>query len=65
VAIFGAVNEPFLGIDHLRFGLIGAPICLVTMVVVSLMTKAPDAATQKMVDDCRVPTGKAVLGKQH
>ena len=65
VAIFGTVNEPFLGIDHLRFGMIGAPICLVTMVAVSLMTKAPDAATQKMVDDCRVPTGKAVLGKQH
>jgi len=45
--------------------MIGAPVCLVTMVVVSLMTKEPDAATQKMVDDCRVPTGKAVLGKQH
>ena len=65
VPIFGGVNEPFLGIDHLRFGLIGAPICLVVMVVVSLMTKEPDAATQKMVDDTRIPTGKAILGKQH
>ena len=65
VPIFGGVNTPFLGIDHLRFGLIGAPICLVVMVVVSLMTKEPDAATQKMVDDTRIPTGKAVLGKQH
>ena len=43
--------NPWLGIDHLRFGLIGAPICLVTMVVVSLMTKEPDAATQRMVDE--------------
>ena len=60
-----ALNTPFLGIDHLRFGLIGAPICLVVMVVVSLMTKEPDAATQKMVDDTRIPTGKAILGKQH
>ena len=57
------MNTPFLGIDHLRFGLIGAPICLVVMVVVSLMTKEPDAATQKMVDDTRIPTGKAILGK--
>ena len=65
VAIWGVAHDPWLGIDHLRFGMIGAPICLVTMVVVSLMTKEPDAATQKMVDDCRVPAGKAVLGKQH
>ena len=33
-------NPAWLGIDHLRFGLIGAPVCLVVMVVVSLMTKA-------------------------
>ena len=65
VPIFGGVNTPFLGIDHLRFGLIGAPVCLVVMIVVSLMTKEPDAATQAMVDATRVPTGKAVLGKQH
>ena len=65
VPIFGGVNEPFLGIDHLRFGLIGAPICLVVMVVVSLMTKEPSPATQKMVDDTRIPTGKAILGRQH
>ena len=65
VPLWGGVNTPFLGIDHLRFGLIGAPICLIVMVVVSLMTKEPDAATQKMVDDTRIPTGKAILGKQH
>ena len=47
-------NPAWLGIDHLRFGLIGAPVCLVVMVVVSLMTKAPDAATQRMVDEVRV-----------
>jgi cation/acetate symporter len=63
-AIWGVTNEPILGIDHLRFGLIGAPICLVVMVVVSLMTKEPSPATQKMVDDTRIPTGKPILGKQ-
>ena len=65
MAIWGVVNEPWLGIDHLRFGMIGAPVCLVVMVVVSLMTKEPDAATQKMVEETRIPTGKAILGKQH
>jgi cation/acetate symporter len=54
-------NTPWLGIDHLRFGLIGAPVCLVSMVVVSLMTPEPDAKTQAMVDDVRIPSGKTVL----
>jgi cation/acetate symporter len=35
------------------------------MVVVSLITSAPDAATQKMVDEVRIPSGKSILGKQH
>jgi cation/acetate symporter len=64
VPMWGGVNTPFLGIDHLRFGLIGAPICLVVMVVVSLMTKEPSPSVQKMVDDTRIPTGKPILGKQ-
>ena len=58
-------NAPWLGIDHLRFGIIGASVCLVVMVVVSLMTEEPDKATQKMVDEVRVPSGKTILGKQH
>ena len=29
-------QPPWIGIDHLRFGLIGAPVCLISMVVVSL-----------------------------
>jgi len=33
------------------------------MVVVSLITSEPDAATQKMVDEVRVPAGKSILGK--
>ena len=54
-------NTPWLGIDHLRFGLIGAPVCLVSMVVVSLMTPEPDAKTQAMVDEVRIPSGKTIL----
>ena len=58
-------NTPWLGIDHLRFGIIGASVSLVAMVVVSLMTKEPSSAVQKMVDDVRIPSGRAILGKQH
>jgi cation/acetate symporter len=55
----------FLGITQLTFGIFGSAVSLVAMVVVSLMTSAPNAATQKMVDEVRVPAGKSILGKQH
>ena len=55
----------FLGITQLTFGIVGASVSLVSMIVVSLITAAPDAATQKMVDDVRIPSGKTILGKQH
>ena len=54
-----------LGIDHLRFGIVGSIVSLVLVVVVSLMTKKPDKNTQKMVDEVRVPSGRSILGKQH
>ncbi len=55
----------FLGITQLTFGIFGSAVSLVLMVVVSLMTAEPDKATQKMVDDVRVPSGKSILGKSH
>ena len=61
----GRCKYSFLRYRPLKIGLIGAPICLVVMVVVSLMTKEPSPATQKLVDDTRIPTGKAIIGKQH
>ena len=54
--------DPWIGIDHLRFGIIGMPVSLVCMVVVSLMTPEPDAEIQAMVDDTRVPSGKTIIG---
>ncbi|KFX72255.1 MAG: sodium:solute symporter [alpha proteobacterium QL1] len=54
-------QTPWLGIDNLRFGIIGASVSLVAMVVVSLATEEPDAATQKMVDDIRIPSGRTVI----
>jgi cation/acetate symporter len=51
----------FLGITQLTFGIFGSAVSLVAMIVVSLMTSAPNAATQKMVDNVRVPSGRSVI----
>ena len=57
--------DPWIGIDHLRFGIIGMPVSLVCMVVVSLMTAEPDKETQDMVDATRIPKGASVLASSH
>jgi len=64
VPIFGGVNTPFLGITQLTFGIFGSAVSLVSMVVVSLITSEPNAATQRMVDEVRVPSGRSINGKQ-
>ena len=61
---FGGM-DPWIGIDHLRFGIIGMPVSLVCMVVVSLMTAEPDKETQDMVDATRIPKGASVLASSH
>merc|ERR1712127_627757 len=43
----------FWGITQLTFGIVGSLVSLVSMVVVTLMTKAPDRATQDMIDELR------------
>jgi cation/acetate symporter len=58
-------GAPWIGIDHLRFGMIGMPVSLIAMVAVSLLTPAPDAETQRMVDQVRIPTGNAILDQTH
>jgi cation/acetate symporter len=55
----------WFAIDHLRFGMIGMPVSLVAMVAVTLMTPEPDAETQRMVDEVRVPTGGTILAQTH
>ncbi len=57
--------EPWMGIDHLRFGIIGASVSLIAMIVVSLATEEPDAETQAMVDATRDPSGEEVLSATH
>jgi cation/acetate symporter len=50
-------------INQLTFGIFGSAVSLVSMVIVSLMTQAPDKSTQKMVDEVRIPTGRTLTGK--
>jgi len=64
VHVYGG-GEPILGLNHLRFGIIGMPVSLILMVVVSLATAEPDAETQAMVDEIRKPSGKAILDATH
>src|SRR3546814_20887776 len=40
-------GTPWLAIDHLRFGMIGMPVSLVALVVVSLLTPAPRPELQR------------------
>ena len=61
-AVKFAGMTPWIGLDHLRFGIVGASASLIAMVVVSLMTEAPDAETQAMVDEVRVPKGDTIIG---
>ncbi len=58
-------GEPWIGIDHLRFAIIGMPVSLIAMVVVTLMTPEPDEEIQRMVDEMRIPKGESVLSASH
>jgi len=60
-----AGGTPWLGIDHLRFGIIGMPVSLILMIVVSLATEEPSAEIQAMVDEVRIPKGDVILSKSH
>ena len=58
-------GQTWLGLNHLRFGIIGMPVSLVAMVVVSLLTPAPSEEVQQMVDDTRDPSGATILEASH
>jgi cation/acetate symporter len=63
--VYNGLMDPWWGIDHIRFGIIGMPVSLVAMVVVSLLTPAPSQEIQDMVDEVRIPTGKPILAAGH
>jgi len=63
--VYTGAMAPWYGLDHLRFGIVGAGASLIAMVVVTLATKEPDAETQAMVDEVRIPKGETILGSTH
>jgi cation/acetate symporter len=56
------IAQPWLGLNDLRFGIVGVVASLIAMVVVTLLTAEPDEETQRMVDEVRIPRGKTILG---
>ena len=63
--VYNGLMEPWWGIDHIRFAIIGMPVSLVCMVVVTLLTPAPSKEIQDMVDEVRVPGGRTILAAGH
>jgi cation/acetate symporter len=53
--------QPWLGLDDLRFGIVGATSSLIAMVVVTLLTKEPSEEIQRMVDEVRIPSGDTII----
>jgi cation/acetate symporter len=45
----------WFGINAISAGVFGVPVGLVTIWIVSLLTPAPDAKTQELVDHVRYP----------
>jgi len=56
------IAAPWIGLTDLRFGIVGITASLIAMVVVTLLTPAPDEETQRMVDEVRIPSGQTILG---
>lgn len=61
--VYNKIMTPWIGIDDIRFGIVGMAVSFVAMVVVSLATKEPSKEIQDMVDEVRVPSGKTVLAE--
>jgi cation/acetate symporter len=56
------IAQPWIGLNDLRFGIVGITASLVAMVVVTLLTPAPDEEIQRMVDEVRIPSGATIIG---
>jgi cation/acetate symporter len=55
------ISAPWVGLNDLRFGIVGIVASLIAMVVVTLLTPAPDEETQRMVDEVRIPSGATII----
>ena len=53
-------QDLWFGVGNISAGLFGIPAGFATMIVVSLLTKAPSAEMQRFIDELRVPRGKSL-----
>jgi cation/acetate symporter len=58
------ISAPWIGLNDLRFGIVGTLASLIAMVVVTLMTKAPSEEIQRMVDEVRIPSGDTIISSK-
>lgn len=59
-SVFGVTRpiELWFGIQPISAGVFGVPVAFAVLIVVSLLTRAPDAATQEFVEQVRYPNLK-------
>ena len=53
--------KPWIGLDDIRFGVVGVTASAIAMIVVTLLTKEPSEEIQRMVDEVRVPHGDTII----
>jgi cation/acetate symporter len=58
------IAKPWIGLNDLRFGIVGIVASLIAMVVVTLLTKAPSEEIQRMVDEVRIPSGDTIISSK-
>ncbi|MFZ2103386.1 MAG: sodium:solute symporter family protein, partial [Oricola sp.] len=63
--VYAGGMTPWLGLDNIRFGIVGMAASLVAQVIVTLLTPAPSKEIQDMVDEVRVPSGRTILTADH
>jgi cation/acetate symporter len=55
------IAKPWIGLDDIRFGVVGVTASAIAMIVVTLLTKEPSEEIQRMVDEVRVPHGDTII----
>ncbi len=58
---FGIQNDLWFGVNTISAGTFGISVSFAVMIIVSLLTTAPSAQVQQMVEDLRIPAGGTII----
>ena len=61
---FGIQNDLWFGVNTISAGAFGIPVSFIMIIVVSLMTAAPNRDVQRMVEEVRIPRGDTIIGEK-